>query len=326
MRKITKVLAAGICCAAVLASCGKKPAEPQTQADTTAETHVETTTAAVESSAAETQKEEVKKGDVNKKAILIVSFGTSYNETRAKTIDAIVAKVAAAYPDFEVRSAFTSQTIIDKIKSADGLEIDNVEQAMQKLADEGYGTLVVQPTFIMAGIEFFEMIERVDPYLKYFPTSVIGEAMLTYPEDFETVAKILIADTASYNDEGTGFVFLGHGTEHDGNEVYITLEEAFAHEGVDNYFVGTVEAEPTLEDVMKKVEATGSDKVVLLPLMITAGDHANNDMAGDGGDSWKNRFEAAGYEVECVLQGLGEYEAIQDLMVTHVQDSLDFIQ
>lgn len=326
MRTITKVLAAGICCAAVLTGCGKETAESSAETDTTAETKVETTAAAVESAAAETQKEAVKKGDVDKKAILVVNFGTSYNETRGKTIDAIEAKIAAAYPDFEVRSAFTSQTIIDKIKSRDGLELDNIEQAMQKLVDEGYGTLVVQSTFVMAGIEFKEMIERVNPYLKYFPTSVTGEALLTYPEDFEAVAKILIEDTASYNSEGTGIVFMGHGTEHDANEVYITLEEAFADEAADNYFVGTVEAEPTLEEVMKKVAETGADKVVLLPLMIVAGDHASNDMAGDEEYSWKTRFEAAGYEVECVLKGLGEYEGIQDLMVTHVQDALDFIQ
>lgn len=321
MKSMTRVLLTGICCAAVLSGCGGKKDEPVTAA----ETLTETATTAEETEKEEETVAEIVKGDANKKAILVVSFGTSYNETRAKTIDAIEEKVAEAYPDYEVRRAFTSQMIIDKLKSRDGLEIDNVEQAMQRLVDDGFGTVIVHPTHVMSGIEFEEMLSQVDPFLDYFVNAITGEALLTYPDDFEALARTLIEDTADYNEEGTSIVFMGHGSEHQANEVYEKMEEAFAEEGYLNYFVGTVEAEPTLEDVMKKVEAAGSERVVLLPLMIVAGDHATNDMAGDEEDSWKTQFKAAGYEVECVLKGLGEYPAVQDLIVSHVQDSLDFL-
>ena len=325
MRKLTKVLLTGICCAAVLSGCGGKKEEPSAAPETSAETTAETTAETEETTKEEETMADNAKGDVNKKAILVVSFGTSYNETRAKTIDAIEEKIAAAYPDFEVRRAYTSQMIIDKLKSRDGLEIDNVEQALQRLVDEGFGTVVVQPTHVMAGIEFEEMLEQFEPFSDSFVLSITGEPLLTYGEDYDAVVKVLAEETASYNQEGTSIVFMGHGTEHDANAVYTTLEAAFAEEGFDNYFVGTVEAEPTLEDVMKKVEAAGSKRVVLIPLMIVAGDHATNDMAGDEEDSWKTQFKAAGYEVECVLKGLGEYPGIQDLMVVHVQDSLSFL-
>lgn len=321
MKKIGKIVTMGIFCLAILGGCGNRAAV--TEAETSpAEADREESTLSGEID----MEEKTQEASFDKKAILVVSFGTSYNETREKTIDVIEEKIADAYPDFEVRRAFTSQTIIDKLKTRDGLEIDNVQQAMQKLVDDGFEVVVVQPTHIMAGKEFEDMLEQVEPFMSGFSRAITGEPLLTYSEDFEATAKILVEETSKYNKEGTGVVFVGHGTEHDANAVYAALEEELAEQGADNYFVGTVEGDPAIEDVMSKVEAAGSNKVVLLPFMIVAGDHATNDLAGDGEDSWKMQFIAAGYETECEIRGLGEYPGIQDLIVIHVQDAMDFLR
>lgn len=252
------------------------------------------------------------------KVVLAVSFGTSYDSSRDKTIGAIEKALQEAFPDYEVRRAFTSQTIID-ILAEDGLEIDNVTQAMDRLVDDGVKEVIVQPTHVMNGAEYDDTIAEITPYADKFDSFKVGEPLLISDEDFTKVADVLVADTAEYNNEGTAIVFMGHGTHHEANATYAKMQQVFADGGHDNYFVGTVEADPTLEDVMALIEPTGATKVVLLPLMVVAGDHATNDMAGDEEDSWKTILTGAGYEVEAVLKGMGEYPGIQDIYVEHAK-------
>lgn len=257
-----------------------------------------------------------------KPVILAVSFGTSYNDSREKTIGAIETAIAEANPDFEVRRAFTSQIIIDKLKERDGLEIDNVEEALDRLVADGVKTLVVQPTHVMDGYEYDDLAAAVDEYKDNFDAVAMGKPLLTSDEDFAAVTKALIAATADKSAEDTAVVFMGHGTEHEANAVYTKLQECFGEEGAGNYFIGTVEATPSLDDVLSGVLLGNYRKVVLEPLMVVAGDHANNDMAGDEDDSWKSVMESAGLEVECLLRGMGEIPEIRQIYVDHVADAV----
>lgn len=256
-------------------------------------------------------------GDPSKKAILVVSFGTSYNDTRENTIGAIENQIAARYPDYEVRRAFTSQIIIDKLKSRDGLQIDNLPQSMERLVADGIGTLVVQPTHVMNGYEYEEMMEAIAPYENKFADVKYGAPLLSSVEDYEKVIAALTAELGNIP-EDEAVVFMGHGTEHYANAAYAALDYMLKDLGHKNIFVGTVEAYPSLDTVLRKVDEYGAKKVTLLPLMIVAGDHAANDMAGDEEDSWKTVFKSKGYEVKCVLKGLGEYQAIRDIFTDHV--------
>lgn len=251
--------------------------------------------------------------------ILTVSFGTSYNDSRDKTIGAVENAIAAAFPEYEQRQAFTSQIIIDKLKERDGLEIDNIEEALDRLVADNVKTLVVQPTHVMSGYEYNDVVAAVEEYRDKFDSVSIGTPLLTSDEDYAELAQTLVDITAEYNTEGTAIVFMGHGTEHDANAAYSKLQNAMP---ADNYFIGTVEAEPTLDDVLAAVKEGGYTRVVLEPLMVVAGDHANNDMAGDEEDSWKSVFEAEGFEVECVLRGLGEFPEVQQMYVRHAADAI----
>ena len=252
-----------------------------------------------------------------KPVLLVVSFGTSYNDSREITIGAIEKALETANPDYEVRRAFTSQIIIDKLKKRDNIEIDNVTEAMERLVADGVKEVVVQPTHVMSGFEYDDVAEEVKKYADKFDSLKIGKTLLTTDEDYDALIEALKAETAEYNKEGTAIVYMGHGTEHNANDTYRKLQEKAKAAGLDNYFIGTVEAEPSLEDVIEMAKTYGAKKVVLLPLMIVAGDHANNDMAGDEDDSWKTAFEKAGFEVECVLKGLGQYTGVQKMIVDH---------
>jgi sirohydrochlorin cobaltochelatase len=257
------------------------------------------------------------------KAILVVSFGTSYNNSRNITIGGIESAIRENYPDYEVRRAFTAQTIIDILQERDGIDIDNVEEALDKLVEEGYTTLIVQPTHLMHGYEYDDLVEVVGEYEDKFDSIAIGEPLLTSDEDLEAVIESITTRTTSYDDGDTAIIFMGHGTEHEANSIYTTLQEKITADGYENYYIGTVEATPSLEDMVAYAKAGGYSKVVLEDLMVVAGDHANNDMAGDDADSWKSTFEAEGFEVVCILQGLGQFNEIQDLYVQHVQDAID---
>lgn len=255
--------------------------------------------------------------DAQKPVLLAVSFGTSYNDSRDITIGAVENALQEAYPDYEVRRAFTSQIIIDILEEREGMEIDNVTEAMDRLVADGVTDVVIQPTHVMPGFEYDDVMNEIAAYEEQFDSFKVGAPLLTEDADFDQLVTILTEETADYNVEGTAIVFMGHGTEHDANVTYSTLQQKLTDAGYANYFIGTVEAAPTLDDVLAQVEASGATKVVLLPLMIVAGDHANNDMAGDEEDSWKTAFLNAGYEVECLIQGLGQYEGVQQMIVDH---------
>ena len=253
-----------------------------------------------------------------KPVILVVSFGTSYNDSRDVTIGAIEEDIAAAYPDYEVRRAFTAQTIIDILAERDDLEIDNVTEAMERLVADGVKNVVVQPTHIMHGYEYDDMVAEVMAYADSFDGLAIGEPLLSSFEDYEAVTAALLADNENAGSADTALVFMGHGTEHFANATYSELESVMQAEGYTTAFVGTVEGFPTLEVVQGKLAVYGAKNVVLMPLMVVAGDHANNDMAGDEEDSWKTILTNTGYEVECILEGMGQNAAIRAIYIEHV--------
>ena len=259
-----------------------------------------------------------------KPVILVVSFGTSYNDSRHITIGAIEDAIREAYPDYDVRRAFTAQIIIDKLAERDGIVIDNFEQAMDKLVEEGVQKVIVQPTHLMAGYEYTDVLNSLQSnYADKFDAIVLGDPLLTSDEDYSEVVEAICDATAEYDDGQTAICFMGHGTEADSNGDYAHLQQVLTDAGHTSYFVGTVEATPTFDDVVEAAQAAGFTKAVLRPLMVVAGDHANNDMADtEDPDSFASKFIAAGFEVECVVEGLGQLVAIDDIYVRHVADAI----
>ena len=254
--------------------------------------------------------------------LLVVSFGTSFNDSRRLTIGAIEDALEAAFPEYSVRRGFTSNIIIEHVARRDGQVIDDVEEALDRAKANGVKNLLVQPTHLMNGFEYGDLVKELQSRKDDFETITIGAPLLTTDEDYKAVAEAMVAATASYDDGKTAICFMGHGTEAASNGVYSKMQQVLTDGGHTNYFVGTVEATPSVEDVLALVQAGSYEKVVLRPMMIVAGDHANNDMAGDEEDSWKSAFEAAGYEVECLVAGLGELEGIQQLLVAHAKAAL----
>lgn len=254
-----------------------------------------------------------------KPVILTVSFGTSYNDNRDLSIGAIEAELATAFPDWEVRRAFTAQTVIDILSDRDSLQIDNVTEAMEKLVADGVKKVVVQPTHVINGAEYDDVLAELDPFADQFDTLAIGAPLLTAAEDYELVIDALLAANEKAGDPETALVFMGHGTHHFANASYSQLEGMMHAAGYENAFVGTVEGFPTLEVVQSQVAAYGAKNIILQPLMVVSGDHATNDMAGDEEDSWKTILTDAGYEVECVMEGLGQNAAIRSIYVDHVR-------
>ena len=261
--------------------------------------------------------------DIGEKELLVVSFGTSFNDSRRLTIGAIENDLEAAFPDWSVRRAFTSQIIIDHVQRRDGVTIDNVKEALDRAANNGVKELVVQPTHLMNGLEYHDLVDEVSDYADAFEKVTIGEPLLRTKADFNALTEAITAATKEYDDGETAICFMGHGTEAESNGVYTVMQQTLNALGFDHYYIGTVEATPSLDDVVAAVEQGSYKRVVLQPLMVVAGDHANNDMAGDEEDSWKSVFASKGYEVECVLQGLGENEAVRQLYVAHAQAAVD---
>lgn len=252
-----------------------------------------------------------------KKVILVVSFGTGYDESREKTIGAVERAVAAAFPDYELRRAFTSRMILRKLRER-GLVFSDVEEALSQAVKDGVNTLVVQPTHLMNGYEYTALAGKVERYRDKFETVALAGPLLMEEEDFAPAAAALRKEVCPYIDEKTAFCYMGHGTESTANWVYLRLQEELLGLGCEDCYIGTVEAEPSLDTVLRLLKEKKSyRRVIVKPLMVVAGDHANQDMAGEGEDSWKSRLEAEGYQVQCILQGLGENPDIRALYVEH---------
>ena len=283
--------------------------------------------------------------EIGENELLVVSFGTSFNDSRAQDIKGIEDALAAAYPDWSVRRAFTAQIIINHVEARDDEAIDNMDQALDRAVANGVKNLVVQPTHLMHGAEYDEMVEVIDNYKDKFESVAIAEPMLgevgddatVINDDKKAVAQAITDEAckvAGYDsmeaaaEDGTAFVFMGHGTSHTANVTYDQMQTQMGDLGFTNAFIGTVEGEPedtACEEVIAKVKDAGFKKVVLRPLMVVAGDHANNDMAGDDEDSWKSQFEASGAfdSVDCQIEGLGRVAAVEDLYVAHTKDAID---
>ena len=281
--------------------------------------------------------------EIGENELLVVSFGTSFNDSRVADIKGIEDALQAAYPDWSVRRAFTAQIIINHIQARDGEKIDNMTQALDRAVANGVKNLVVQPTHLMHGAEYDEMCEAIEAYKDQFESVSIAEPMLgevgsdatVINADKEAVAKAITAAAVSEagfesleaaKDAGTAFVFMGHGTAHVAKVTYSQMQTQMQNLGYENVFIGTVEGEPeetSAEAVIEAVKAAGYTKVVLRPLMVVAGDHANNDMAGSDDDSWKTMFEAAGFTVDCQIHGLGEIADVQALYVAHTKAAID---
>ena len=276
--------------------------------------------------------------EIGENELLVVSFGTSFNDSRAQDIKGIEDKLQEAYPDWSVRRAFTAQIIINHVEARDDEVIDNMDQALDRAVANGVKNLVVQPTHLMHGAEYDEMVEALDSYKDKFESVAIAEPMLGEVGDDATVInddKKAVAQAITEYDsmeaaaeDGTAFVFMGHGTSHTANVTYDQMQTQMEDLGFTNAFIGTVEGEPEdteCQAVIEKVKEAGFKKVVLRPLMVVAGDHANNDMAGDDDDSWKSQFEASGAfdSIDCQIEGLGRIEAVEDLYVEHTKAAID---
>ena len=283
--------------------------------------------------------------NIGENELLVVSFGTSFNDSRVADIKGIEDALQEAYPDWSVRRAFTAQIIINHVQARDGEKIDNMQQALDRAVANGVKNLVVQPTHLMHGAEYDEMNEMLDQYRDKFETIAVAEPLLgevgsdatVINEDKEAVAKAITA--AAVKDAGfdsldaaaaekTAFVFMGHGTSHTAKVSYSQMQTTMQTLGYDNVFIGTVEGEPeetACENVIEAVKAAGYTKVVLRPLMVVAGDHANNDMAGEDADSWLSQFKAADAfdSIDCQINGLGEIDDIQQLYVAHTKAAID---
>jgi precorrin-4 C11-methyltransferase len=261
---------------------------------------------------------EYRAGKKEKKAVLVVSFGTSYPETRKKTIAACEKEISDNFPDYDLKRAFTSGMIIEKLKRRDNLQINNPEEALEKLYKEGYQQVIVQSLHIINGSEFHDLVRVVKKYENKFRILKYGRALLTKTKDYFKLADTIASEIKVNDPEKEAVVLMGHGSEHAANSVYATFDYVLKDKGMENYYVGTVEGYPELEQIIKHLKNKSYQKVKLAPLMLVAGDHAQNDMAGQEDDSWKNQLEAAGYEVEIQLQGLGEYSGVREAYVEKV--------
>ena len=279
--------------------------------------------------------------EIGDNEILVVSFGTSFNDSRVADIKGIEDAIQEAFPDWSVRRAFTAQIIINHVQARDGEKIDNVDQALQRAVDNGVKNLIVQPTHLMHGAEYDELMKAVEEYKDNFETVKVAEPLLgevgTDAADKKAVAETLTAEavkTAGYDsleaakEDGVAFVFMGHGTAHVAKVSYSQMQAQMEDLGYDNVFIGTVEGEPedtACEAVIDKVAEAGYTKVILRPLMVVAGDHANNDMAGDDDDSWKSMFNASGKfdSVDTQIAGLGSIADIEKIYVQHTTDAIN---
>lgn len=257
---------------------------------------------------------------MSKKAILAVSFGTSYHETMEKTIGFIEKKVSEKYREYDIFRAFTSSIIVKKLKG-EGFDINGVKDELNRILNLGYEECYIQPTHMIAGIEYEKVLREAEEFKDKFKVLKIGKPLFQTTNDLKKLVKIL-GENVEFND-GEAVVLMGHGSEHCVNTVYAALDYMFKDFGYENFFVGTVEAYPDLETVLKFVKAKKYKKAVLMPLLMVAGDHALNDMAGDEDDSWVNIFNSNGVEARAVVKGIGEYAQVAEMYIEHIQEYLN---
>lgn len=258
---------------------------------------------------------------LEKKAILVVSFGTSYHATREVTIDAIEQDIAAAYPDYKIYRAWTSKMILAKLKKRDHIHICNVKEAMEQMAADKITDVIIQPTHVINGIENDLMKEDALSYREYFHSIRFGTPLLTSEKDNQAIIQAITEEFPDLTKEDV-LVLMGHGTTHYANSIYAALDYTFKDYGHKNIFLGTVEAYPSMQSLLRMVKEYNPRRVILAPFMIVAGDHARNDMAGDDPESWLCQFRESGFEVKPVLKGLGEYPRVRQMFVDHVADAL----
>ena len=260
-----------------------------------------------------------KKGE---KGILVVSFGTSYPETRKLTIEACEKRIEKAFPNYEVRRAFTSHMIIKKLKERDGIIIDKTEEALGKMKDSGFSVVIVQPLHIIPGEEYHEkVLKNVLKFKDDFEKLTVGRPILFDEEDYKKSIEALKGQLPDLG-KGEAVLFMGHGSHHSGNSAYKRLQGMIDKLGLSVY-IGTVEGSPLLNDIIPRLKKDNIKKVTLMPLMLVAGDHATNDMAGDEDDSWNTILKKHGFKVDLYLHGLGENSAFQDIYVQHVKDAIE---
>lgn len=256
---------------------------------------------------------------MNKKGILVVSFGTSHLDTLEKTITAIEKDIQDEFPGFDVYRAFTSGMILKKLLRTENLNFDTVTEALERMRADGIQTVVVQPTHIINGIENDKMLEEVKAFDTSFKKICVGMPLLSTVSDYKMAIHAVMEEVELHDEEA--LVLMGHGTDHYANAAYPTLEYTFHSLGYTNVLVGTVEGFPDIRNVMTKLEIMGANKVTLMPFMIVAGDHAKNDMAGKE-DSWLTELKEAGYRVEVLLKGLGEIEGIRNIYIEHIREAV----
>lgn len=253
-----------------------------------------------------------------KKGILAVSFGTSHLDTMEKTIAVIEKEMEERFPDCNVYRAFTSGMIIRKLKRTEGIHIDTVPEALNRMAADGIEDVIIQPTHIINGIENDRMMEDLMERMSLFRRIRVGKPLLSSVEDYKKAIHAVMAETEL--DDGEMLVLMGHGTDHHANSAYPTLEYTFHALGYSQVLVGTVESFPELKNVMAKLKIAEKQKVALMPFMLVAGDHAKNDMAGEE-DSWKSQLEEEGYEVRVIMKGLGEFRGIRQIFMEHIEEA-----
>lgn len=254
--------------------------------------------------------------------ILVVSFGSTYADTREKNITAIEETIAGRFPDFQVYRAFTSRMILATLKKRDNIHYDTVEEALERMVADGIRRLVVQPTHVINGIENTQMKDAVSRYTHLFESIAIGEPLLTQTSDYEKTVHIL-GQALSAKHPKTAVVFMGHGTDHFANAAYPALDYTFKAEHFEDCFMVTVEGYPSFETLLNNLKKHAFEKIILTPFMVVAGDHARNDMAGEEADSLANLLRAEGYDVSVLIKGLGEYPAIRELYCEHVQAAIN---
>ena len=261
----------------------------------------------------------------SKKAILVVSFGTSFHRTREKTIDRIEKDIEEAYPDYRIYRAWTSKMIIAKLLRRDGIRVMTVSEAVEQMTEDGIRELIVQPTHVINGVENDLMKEDVLRHRDDFDSIAFGDPLLTSQEDNEAVIRAVMEEFPDMKKD-EALVLMGHGTTHYANSIYAALDYTFKDLGYTNVFLGTVEAYPSMESLKKQIRALNPKRLILAPFMVVAGDHAIHDMSGEDEDSWRSQFEKEGYEVICKMKGLGEYPGVRKMYLEHVQAAEERLQ